>query len=125
MWPHPHHKQLGGRGLFAVGPDVAKLLAVVTLSKGVLGFIRLFLVGNMAETGHLKRSWDFAALGKVTRNRGKAMDVEPSVDRRAVDICLTLITSKPRSTSPSGMSSAGLFVGRWLISALIGFSALG
>jgi hypothetical protein len=72
--------------LFAVGPDVAKLLAVVTLRKGLLGFIRFYLDGNMAKAGHLKRSWDFSALGRVTRNRGKAMDVEPSGDRRAVDI---------------------------------------
>jgi hypothetical protein len=39
MWPPPHHKQ--PEGGVAVGPDVAKLLAVITLRKGVLGFIIL------------------------------------------------------------------------------------
>jgi hypothetical protein len=73
----------------------------------------------------LKRSWDFAVLGRVTKNRGKVMDVEPSGDRQAVDICLMLITSKLKPTSPSAMSSTGMFMCRWLITALIGFSALG
>jgi hypothetical protein len=42
--------QTAGR-LFAVGPDVAKFLAVVALRKGVLGFIGLYLDGNVAEVG--------------------------------------------------------------------------
>jgi hypothetical protein len=41
--------------LFAVGPDVAKLLAVVTLHKGVLGFIILYLDGNMTEAGQFEK----------------------------------------------------------------------
>jgi hypothetical protein len=45
--------QAAGR-LFAVGPDVAKLLAFVTLCKGVLGFIILYLDGYMAEVGTLQ-----------------------------------------------------------------------
>jgi hypothetical protein len=38
--------------------------------------------------------------------------LEPSGDRRADDICLTLMTSKPRSTSPSDISCAGVLPGR-------------
>jgi hypothetical protein len=38
----------------AVSPDVAKLLAVETLRKGVLGFIRLYLDGNVAEAGEFE-----------------------------------------------------------------------
>jgi hypothetical protein len=37
-------------------------------------------------------------------------------------ICLTLITSKPRLTSPSDISSAGVLCGRWRITAFMGFS---
>jgi hypothetical protein len=48
----------------------------------------------------LKKSWDFVVLGRVIRNRGRIMYVVASGDRRAVDICPTLMTSKPRSTSP-------------------------
>jgi hypothetical protein len=87
---------------------------IVTLGKGGLGFILIYLYGNMAEAGQFERSWDFAILGRVSRNRGKAMGMEPSGGRRAVDICLMPITSKSRSTSPSAMSSAGVFMGRWV-----------
>jgi hypothetical protein len=38
---------------------------------------------------------------------------------------LTLTTSKPRSTSPSEISCAGVLLGRWRNTALIGFSDLG
>jgi hypothetical protein len=38
---------------------------------------------------------------------------------------LTLIMSKPRPISPSEMSSAGVFIGRWCIMALMGFRDLG
>jgi hypothetical protein len=39
--------------------------------------------------------------------------VVPSTgDRQVVHICLTLITSKPRFTNPSEMSSAGFEAGR-------------
>jgi hypothetical protein len=40
--------------LLAVRPDVAKRLAVVTLRKGVLGFVIHFLDGNMAEAGQFE-----------------------------------------------------------------------
>jgi hypothetical protein len=73
-----------------------------------------------------KITWDFAVLGKVMRNRGRFLDRVPSDgDRRVVDICLTLMMSKPRSISPSEMSCAGVFRGRWRITALTGFRDLG
>jgi hypothetical protein len=40
--------------LFAVGPDVAKLLAVETLGQDVIGFVSLYLDGNVAEAGNLE-----------------------------------------------------------------------
>jgi hypothetical protein len=43
-------KQTAG-WLFAIGPDVAKLLAVGALRKGILGLISLYLDGNVAEAG--------------------------------------------------------------------------
>jgi hypothetical protein len=48
------HTTNSGR-LFAVGPDVANLLAVVTMRKGVLGLIILYLDGNMAEAGQFEK----------------------------------------------------------------------
>jgi hypothetical protein len=48
--------------------------------------------------------------------------VVPSAgDQRVVGICLTLITSKPRFTNPSEMSSARVETGRCCITAFIGF----
>jgi hypothetical protein len=71
-----------------------------------------------------KISWDFVVLGKVIRKRGRFMFVDPSEGDRRVDvICLTLITSNPR-TSPSDISYAGVLCGRWRINAFIGFSDL-
>jgi hypothetical protein len=73
-----------------------------------------------------KISLDFSVQGRVIRNRGRLRDTEPSdVDRLLADICLTLMMSKPRSTSPSEMSWAGVFGGRWRTTALMGFSDLG
>jgi hypothetical protein len=43
----PHTTSSGG--LFAIRPDVAKLLAVVALREGILSFTRLHLDGNVAE----------------------------------------------------------------------------
>jgi hypothetical protein len=56
----------------------------------------------------LKISWDFAVLGRVIRYKGRFVDVDvPSEgDRREVVICLTLITSNSRVTSPSEISFA-------------------
>jgi hypothetical protein len=74
--------QTAGR-LFAVGPDVAKFLAVVALCKGVLGFVGLHLNGNVQRLDNLNRSWDFVVLGRVTRNKGKVICVVPSEDPRS------------------------------------------
>jgi hypothetical protein len=41
-------------GLFTVGPDVAKLLTVKTLCQDVVGFVSLYLDGNVAEAGKFK-----------------------------------------------------------------------
>jgi hypothetical protein len=46
--------QAAGR-LFAVGPDLAKILAVVALRKVVLGLIRLYLDANVTEIGEFKQ----------------------------------------------------------------------
>jgi hypothetical protein len=74
----------------------------------------------------LNISWDFDVLGKVVRKRGLFTLALPSAgDRRVVDICLTLITSKPRSTNQSEMFSAEVETGRWRITAFIGFCDLG
>jgi hypothetical protein len=72
------------------------------------------------------QSWDFAVLGKVVRNRGMFMVVDPSGgEKRVAVICLTLIMSNHRLTSPSDMSSAGVLRGRWGITAFTGFRDLG
>jgi hypothetical protein len=61
----------------------------------------------------LKISRDFAVLGRMIRNNGRFLDDVPSeADRWEVVICLTLITSNARVTSPSEMSSAGVLDGR-------------
>jgi hypothetical protein len=66
---------------------------------------------------------DFVVLGKVIRKKGTFMVFDPSRDnRRVAVICLKLITSKLRFTSPSDMSSSGVFCGRWSITAFMGFS---
>jgi hypothetical protein len=63
-------------------------------------------------------SWDSDVLGKVIRKRG-IFTVVPSVrDRRAVDICLTLITSNPRFTNPCEMFSTGAEAGRYRITVV-------
>jgi hypothetical protein len=62
--------------------------------------------------GSRKISWDFAVLGKVIRKKGKFMCFDPSgSDRRVAVIFLTLITSNPRLTSESDMSSVGVLCG--------------
>jgi hypothetical protein len=55
----------------------------------------------MAKVFSLDISCDFDFLGKVIRKSGTFTVVLSAGDRRAVDICLTLITSKPRFTNPS------------------------
>jgi hypothetical protein len=56
--------------------------------------------------------WDFAVLGRVIRNKGRFLFALPSEGDWREVICLTLITSDPRVTSPSEMSSAGVLEGR-------------
>jgi hypothetical protein len=76
--------------------------------------------------GSLNIYWVFAVLGKVMRNRGMFMVVDPSeVGQWVAVICLTLIMSKPKLTSPSDMSSAGVLRGRWHITVFMGFRYLG
>jgi hypothetical protein len=95
----------------------AELLAVMALS-----YIRLYLDENVARGCQSEISWDFAFLGQVMRNRGRLLFWVPSdSDRRVVDICLTLIISKPRSISPSDMSCAWVTIGRLRITDLISF----
>jgi hypothetical protein len=72
-----------------------------------------------------KISWDFVVLGKVIRKSWRFMVVDPTEgDRRVAVICMTLITSNPRLTSPSDISSAGVLWSRCRITAFIGFSDL-
>jgi hypothetical protein len=86
--------------LFAISLDVAELLAVVALGKSILGSISLPLIPVWQRLGKRKITWDFAVLGKVTRNRGSFMIMDSSGgERRVAVICLTLTTSKPRLTS--------------------------
>jgi hypothetical protein len=57
----------------------------------------------------LNNSWNFNVLRKVIRKRRMFTVVVPSArDQQVVDICLTLITSKPKFTNPSEMSSVGV-----------------
>jgi hypothetical protein len=75
---------------------------------------------------NLKIAWDFADLGSVMRKNGTVfVDASSVGDRRIVVICLTLMTLKPRFTSPSEMSSAWVLGGRCRMTAFFGFRALG
>jgi hypothetical protein len=53
------------------------------------------------------------------------VDVPSAGDQRMVDICLTVITSKPSSTNLCEVSSAGVVNGRCRITAFIDFWDLG
>jgi hypothetical protein len=89
--------QTTGR-LLTVCPNVAELLAVVALRKAVLSPVCLHPDCYVARAVKRKISRDFDVLAKVMRNRGRFLDRVPSDgDRRAGDICLTLMMSKPRS----------------------------
>jgi hypothetical protein len=66
----------------------------------------------------LNISWDFDNLGMVMRKRGSlVVDVPSAGDQQVADICLTLVTSKPRSTNPSEMFSVGMLNVRCCITA--------
>jgi hypothetical protein len=85
--------QAAGR-LLAVCPDMAELLAVMALRKTILSSICLGILPSSARL-----------LGKG----GRFMVSDPSGDDRRVPvICLTLITSKPRLTSPSDVFCRGV-----------------
>jgi hypothetical protein len=100
--------QAAGR-LLAVCPDMAKLLAAMTLQKT----IPPALIAMWQRLGSRKISWDFAILGKVIRKRWRFMVFHPSGgDGLVAVICLTLITSKLRLTSPSDMFSAEVLCDR-------------
>jgi hypothetical protein len=67
-------------------------------------------------------SWDFDVLGKVIMKRGVfTVVVTSAYDRRAVDLCLTLISSKPVVTNPPELSFARAETGRCHMTAFIGF----
>jgi hypothetical protein len=84
------------------------------------------MIAIYQRLGSLNISWNFAVLGKFIRKRGRSMVFNPSGgDRRVVIVCLTLITSKPRLTSPSDMSSAEVLCGRWRYHRLHEFSGVG
>jgi hypothetical protein len=62
-------------------------------------------------------SWDFDVLGKVIRKKGVfTVLISSASDRRVVDICLMLITSKLMFTNPAEMSPAGDEIGRCITS---------
>jgi hypothetical protein len=112
--------------LLAVCPDVAILLAVVALGKSILCSISLHPDSNVQRLDERQISREFAVLGRVTRNRGRSINLDISgVERRVTVICLKLTTSKPRLTRPSEISSAGMLSGRWRIIAFMSFSDLG
>jgi hypothetical protein len=88
---------------------MVEFLEAVTQRETSLNSERLYPDCNMARLITLNISWDFDFLGKVIRKRGRfAVDVPSASDRRIADISLTLITSKPKSTNPSEMSSTGV-----------------
>jgi hypothetical protein len=96
--------------LLAVTPDMTELLAVVALRE----------IAILLRLVSLNISWDFDVLDKVIRKRGM-FTVAPARDRRVVDICLTLITSKPMITNPPEISSARAGNGRCRIKPLQAF----
>jgi hypothetical protein len=122
--PPPYHTQRGGCLQFAqTWPNCWQLWHCVR------PFWALYvstLIAMWQRDVKRKISWDFAALDKVMRHTGRSFNTVPSDgDRRVVDICLTLMMSKPMSISPSEMSCAGAFKDRWRITALMGFRDLG
>jgi hypothetical protein len=95
--------------------------AVVTLRETSLGFVCLYLMAILPRLLSFSISWDFDVLGKVIRKREMCTVVSSARDPWVVDICLTLITSKPRFTNPSEMFSAGAEAGRYSITVSAGF----
>jgi hypothetical protein len=121
--PPPHHIQQGGcLQLAQTRPNFCSCNCV----KRVWALYAFTLIALWQRLLSLNISWDFDVLGEVIRKRGIFTVAVPSEgERRVVDICLTLIRSKPRSTNPSQMSSAGLETGRRRTTAFTGFWNLG
>jgi hypothetical protein len=108
--------------LFAVSPDTAEFLPVVTLRETRLDFIRSILIATLQSLVSSNILWDFYVLGKVIMKRVMFAVVVPYAgDERVLDICLTVITSKSRFTNPSDMFTAGDENGRCRITAFVGF----
>jgi hypothetical protein len=84
------------------------------------------LIALWQKFGKHNISCTFAILGKVTRKRGRFMILDSAGgDRRVAVICLTQTTSKLRFPSPSEVSSAGVFCGRWHITTFMGLTDFG
>jgi hypothetical protein len=84
------------------------------------------MIATWQRLGRPKIPWDFAVLGRFTRNRARFIILDSSGgDRRVAVVCLTLTPSMPRLTRPSEISSAVVLYGRWRITAFIGFSDFG
>jgi hypothetical protein len=119
--PTPH----AAKRLLAVGPVVAKLLAVKTLGEGGLVFVRLYLDANVAEVGEYKYFRGFCRPWQGDKEQGQGNWIRTVRGPTGEVICLTLTTSKPSSTSPSEISCAGILLGRWRNTVLIGFNDIG
>jgi hypothetical protein len=114
------------RGLFVVGPDMAKVLAVVALPKSSLSSNWYYLDDNMVKDIQFEYLLRFKFLVKVTRNRGKVFTwVYPFGVLRLIVNCLTLMMLKPKSFRLSEIPSAGVSRGRWWITVWTVFSNFG
>jgi hypothetical protein len=112
--------------LLAVSADMSEFLAVVILRETSMSFVCIYPDCNMAKACQFEYLLGLDVLGKVMRKRGRfTVDVLSAIVRRVADICLKLIMSKPRSTNPSEMSSAGVVNGRCCATAFICFWGLG
>jgi hypothetical protein len=99
--------------LLAVSPDVAEFLEVVTLwdQSEIYTTLPWLQYGKGLSVWYI--SCDLDILGKVMRKRERfTVDVPSAGDRRVADICLTLLTSAPRSTSPFSAASGYIALAR-------------
>jgi hypothetical protein len=113
--PAPHKKEW----VLAVSSDIAEFLVVLTLLEISLGVVRLYPGLNITKSRQSKYLMGVRGC-KSMRKRGMLTVVVPTAgDRRVVDICLTVITSKPRFTNASEMCSAGAETGRCRTTAFI------
>jgi hypothetical protein len=101
-------------------------LAVMALCKTILSFIGLYPDCDVAEAWQLENFLRFCRPRQGYIKRWWFMVFDSSGDDgRVTVVCLKLMTSKPRLTSPSDVSYAGVFCGKWPITAFMGFSDLG